>query len=427
MAEHKHFWLRLDNAAKLYSAVRTKKWSNVFRISITLREKIDPTVLQAALAVTCKRFPSISMRLCRGFFWFYLEEIRGVPQVQAEGPYPCRPMSLSELKTCAFRVLYYENRIATEFFHSLTDGTGGLIFLKTLVAEYLLQKEKVQIPFDNGVLDPAQSPDRGETEDSFLKYQGAVASPRREATAYKIHGTREPDGLRHITTGIIRLEDILPVAQAHRVSLTAFLVSVMMYVILQMQNADVPVKHKQRAVKVMIPVNLRKYFSSSSLRNFALFVTPSIDANMGEYTLEEILQTVHHQMKVQLTKKQMQARITANVKMEQNRFLKALPLFVKNIGMKIAFSVNGEKKSCITMSNLGAVQVPAAMEPYVERLDFVLGVQNTCPNNCGIVSYGSRLYINLIRNIRESELERRFFTALVELGIPVEIESNNRM
>lgn len=427
MAEHKHFWLRLDNAAKLYSAVRNKKWSNVFRISITLQEPIDPVVLQAALNVTIQRFPSIAMRLCRGFFWFYLEELRTPPQVMPELPYPCRPLSLAELKTCAFRVRYYENRIAAEFFHSLTDGTGGLIFVKTLAAEYLLQKKRVQIPFDHGVLDPTESPDSKETEDSFLKHQGAVASPRKEATAYQIHGTQEPDGLRHIITGIIRLEDILPVAQSHQVSLTAFLVSVMIHTILQIQNEEEPDKRKQRAVKVMIPVNLRNYFNSRSLRNFALFITPSIDANMGDYTLEEILHAVHHQMKMQLTKKQMQARITANVKMEQNRFLKALPLFIKNIGMKIAFSIHGEKKSSITMSNLGAVKLPDAMAPSVKRLDFILGVQNTSPNNCGIVSYGSYLYINLIRNIRESELERRFFTTLVELGIPVEVESNNRM
>ena len=35
-------------------------------------------------------------------------------------------------------------------------------------------------------------------------------------------------------------------------------------------------------------------------------------------------------------------------------------------------------------------------------------------------------YINMIRNIRESELERRFFSRLVELGIAVEIECNRR-
>ena len=42
------------------------------------------------------------------------------------------------------------------------------------------------------------------------------------------------------------------------------------------------------------------------------------------------------------------------------------------------------------------------------------------------LSYGGKTYINMIRNIRESELERRFFSRLVELGVAVEIESNRR-
>ncbi len=32
----------------------------------------------------------------------------------------------------------------------------------------------------------------------------------------------------------------------------------------------------------------------------------------------------------------------------------------------------------------------------------------------------------MIRNIKESELERRFFSRLVELGVPVFIESNKQ-
>jgi len=59
-------------------------------------------------------------------------------------------------------------------------------------------------------------------------------------------------------------------------------------------------------------------------------------------------------------------------------------------------------------------------------MEFIIGPQRSYPNNCSVLSYGGRTYINMIRNIRESELERRFFSRLVDLGIPVEIESNRR-
>ena len=112
MTDKKRLWMRLDNAAKLYPAVRTKNWSNVFRLSATLTELIDPAFLQSALESTIKRFPSVAMRLRHGFFWYYLEEIPKAPQVIYERPYPCSKMSGKDIKTCAFRVLYYENRIA---------------------------------------------------------------------------------------------------------------------------------------------------------------------------------------------------------------------------------------------------------------------------------------------------------------------------
>lgn len=195
---------------------------------------------------------------------------------------------------------------------------------------------------------------------------------------------------------------------------------------MQMQDHDIPDKRKQKPIKILIPVNLRKYFDSISMRNFVLYITPGIEANLGEFTFDEIVEAIHHQMKLQLTEKQMRTRITANVRAEKNKLLKVLPLFLKNIGMKIMFSLVGEKKSCITMSNLGVVTVPQEMEPFVSRFDFTLGVQSTGCNNCGILSYKDKLYINLIRNIEESQLERLFFTNLVKMGIGVTVESNQK-
>ncbi len=419
-------WMRLDNAAKLYPAVRTKNWCNVFRLSITLNENIDPDVLQKALNVTVGRFPSIAVRLCKGFFWYYLEEIESAPAVIPDRPYPCGKMTADDMKRCAFRVLYYKKRIAVEFFHSLTDGNGGLIFLKTLAAEYITQKENVNIPAEFGVLNRNEEPNDREFEDSFLKYHGHKAFSKREKTAYRITGTKENDDFHGVTIGIVDLKSVLSKAKKHGVSLTAYLAAVMALSIIQIQDSEVPDKRKQKPVKILIPVNLRNYFKSSSMRNFVLYVIPEIEANMGDFTFEEILQIVYCQMKLQLTEKQMQARITANVKVEKNKFLKALPLFVKNIGMKTAFSMVGEKKSSITMSNLGAVRIPDEMRKFTERFDFTLGVQATGCNNCGILSYGDKLYINMIRNIKESELERLFFTNLVKRGIAVTVESNQK-
>jgi len=426
MKNHKLRWLRLDNAAKIYPAAKRRKWNNVFRLSATLTESIDPFILQSALNVTIKRFPSIAMRLRRGVFWYYLEEIRKAPSVKKDTYYPLVQMPFEDIRKCAFRVLYYENRIAVEFFHVLTDGNGGIIFLKTLVAEYLSQRHNITISNTNGVFDRTAEPTASELEDSFLKYEGHVSASRQESTAYRLKGTPEKDDFSHLTTGIMDVNEALQMAKSYKVSLTEFITAVMIASIIEIQNEKVPNRKHQKPVKVLIPVNLRKMFESTSLRNFVLYITPGINPKMGQYCFEEIVKMVHHKMGIEVNDKHMASLITANVKAEKTLILKIMPLFIKNFAMKTAFDMIGEKKSCITLSNLGAVKVPEEMSPFVERFDFVLGIQATSPNNCGMLSFGDKLYINLIRNIKEPTLEYKFFTYIKNLGLNVKIESNQR-
>ena len=133
MSTPKLRWLKLDNAAKIYPAARREDWSNVYRLSATLADPVDTAVLQSSLDATVPRFPSIAARLRRGLFWYYLQQLEHAPAIREEYSYPLTRMSRDEIRQCAFRVIVYENRIALELFHSLTDGTGALVFLKTLL------------------------------------------------------------------------------------------------------------------------------------------------------------------------------------------------------------------------------------------------------------------------------------------------------
>ena len=64
------------------------------------------------------------------------------------------------------------------------------------------------------------------------------------------------------------------------------------------------------------------------------------------------------------------------------------------------------------------------MVPYVERFDFILGVQANAPYNCGVLSFGDTVYVNFIRNIKNPELERHFFAVLQQIGLSATVESN---
>ncbi len=424
--ERKLRWMRLDNAAKIYPAAKRRTWTNVFRLSATLTETVDVDVLRRALDVTARRFPSMSVKLCTGFFWYYLEELSSAPDISPEMSYPLENMRDREMHTCAFRVLVYEKRIAVELFHSITDGNGGLIFLKSLVAEYLHQKYDVYIPATHGVLDRLEEPSPEEMEDSFLKYSGKVGLSRMEADSYKVTGTKEPDGFHHNVTFLMNVDEVHKAAKAKGVSITVFLTAAMMQAVMEIQEEILPPHAKRKAVKILVPVNLRKMFPSKSLRNFVLYFTPEIHPGTGIYSFEEICKVVYHQMGIELTPHRMRARMTTNVNNEKATIVKVMPLFLKNIVMKLVFNAVGERKSCFTLSNLGAVQIPDEMKPYIERFDFVISPQASAPHNCAALSYGDTLIVNFIRNTKEPILEAKFHDVMRRQGIHMKVESNGR-
>lgn len=422
--EHKLRWMPLDNAAKIYPAARNQNWSNVFRLSATLTEEVDTAVLQSALDVTIRRFPSIAARLRRGVFWYYLQQIQTPPPIRQEISYPLPRMSRQEVRKCALRVVVFHRRIALEVFHSLTDGTGAMIFLKSLLAEYLQQKYGVHITAGHGVLGRLEEPSRAELEDSFQKYAGRVQASRKENDSWRLRGTPEPDGFLHLTCFQIPVQQALEKAHEHGVSLTVFLCAAMLQALQQMQIARQPDSWWRKPIRVLVPVNLRSIFPSQSLRNFALYVTPEIDTRLGEFSFEEICKAVYHRMGLEMTPKYMSTKIATNVASERILAVKLMPLFIKNAVMKAVFHAVGERKSCLSLSNLGKVSLPEEMLPFIERMDFILGTQSTAPHNCGVITFGDTMYINFIRNVRESELESRFYQVLRDLGLPVQVQSN---
>ena len=302
-------WMRLDNAALIFPAVRRRDWTNVFRLSATLTEPVEPEVLQQAVDALLPRFPSMYVSLHRGIFWYYLQKLTKAPRVRQDGACPLIHMTGAELRKCGLRVLYYENRIAVECFHALTDGSGGMVFLKTLTAAYLSLRHGITIPAEEGVLDVSEKPRQAELEDSFTPAAGQIALSRKEENALHLRGTREEDGFLHLTIATIREEALLNLAHGYGCTVTALLCAVMLQSILAL--AKLP--QGNRWAKVTVAVNLRRIFKSQTLRNFALAVNVGVDPRLGSYTLKELIRVVQSQLETQVTPQQMAARVAANV------------------------------------------------------------------------------------------------------------------
>ena len=419
-------WYRLDNAALIFPAIMHKDWNNVFRVSVTLKEDIDPEILNRAIVDLKPRFPTYFVQLKTGFFWYYLEHTPHTPTVLQDFAYPLTRMSRKELQTCCVRFLYYQNRIAAEIFHSVTDGTGGLVLLKNLTARYLFLKYGAEIPAEDGILRVEEAPKAEEQRDCFLLCDARRPLSRAEDTAWHLTGTPEKDAFRHIVTGILPTEILLEKAHEQKVTVTAYLAAVMAEAVQALQAQKGQSQGKLRPVKITLPVNLRKTFGMDTLRNFTLAVNIGFDPRLGDYTHEQICSLMHHQLAYETMPQRMAGRVAKNVGLQKNLLIRLIPLPLKRLCMRAVYALSGENKGCLNISNMGVVRLPKEMVPWVERFEFIIGVQLSYPNNCSVVTWQDKTYVSMIRGIQESELERLFFSRLVELGIPVEIESNRR-
>jgi NRPS condensation-like uncharacterized protein len=419
-------WLKLDNAAKIYPATRSSRWMAVFRLSVTLGEEIDRALLQQALVSTLKRIPSFGYRLRRGLFWYYLDSHGGQPAIQEDAANPLTGFDLKQNDHFMFRVRVHHSRIALELFHALADATGAMTFLMTLAAEYLRLKEGVRIPEGPFVLDCRQTPHPGEWEDSFPTYARAAGRARREDVAYPLRGTLAEAGYIRVTTGLVDAAALSDAARRYDATVNTYLAALLLQGMLKIARADRSRLRAGRPVKLSMPVNLRRYYPSRTLRNFSSYINAPIYPSYGEYSLRDIITHVKHFVGLETTEQMMNARFSANVHAEQSRVLRAAPLFLKTAVLKLMYSLTGERYFSSVLSNLGVIRLPEALQGKVRRMDFLIGRGQRNPISVGCLTVNGLCTISFSKTIRESTLERFFFTSLVREGIHVTIESNLR-
>src|SRR5690606_22191433 len=169
------FWMRLDNAAKIYPAVQGKELTSVFRLSCVLKDRLKMQPLLEAVSEIEDRFPYYKVKLEKGFFWYYLEYHNQVIPLGPDVTIPCRAFRKDDL---LFRVLVKENRLSVEFSHILTDGGGGFEFLKTLLYTYF-DRCGISLKEPTLYLRPDKAPEQEEFEDAFSRYfQEKIPGPK---------------------------------------------------------------------------------------------------------------------------------------------------------------------------------------------------------------------------------------------------------
>lgn len=415
-------WFKVDNAGKIFPGQRTETWSNVFRVSVVLKEKIVPEILEQALEDVLPRFPCFDVKIKKGFFWYYLQENEyAAPPVMLDVNNPCHRIKWNENNHFLFKVYYYDKRISVDFFHVLTDGYGGSLFLCTLAARYLTLCG-YDISVGGNVLDINEPATEDEINDAFVKFANSKAKLKKfNKFVYHAKGTKLPNHRINITTGFMPVDSLKKKAAEYNATITEFLGALLLYIHYQKQNREC---YKKKDVSVQIPVNLRRTFPTNTFRNFSLCYSVRIDPNMGEYTFEEVVKQVSLYLRYINNEKQLNAMISNNLKLESNPVSRMLPLFIKDAAVGLSFLLTGEQTTSVLLTNLGIVKLPKDMEPFVDKFIFMAGPGKLNGARCGASSLGNCLALTFANIYAESDIEREFFTSLVKMGIHVKVESN---
>ena len=353
-------WYKVDNVAKVFLATLSKRDTKTLRVSCTLKEEINPELLQEALLSAIQDRPQVQVRIRRGLFWHYMENTDIMPEVSKECDRICPLLYAPAKSMLHYRVTYFGSRINLDMFHAIADGTGALEFLNIIVLDYL----KLRYPgsFDDVTVHSGASAD-DLSQDSYRQFFGSmglngVTSFRR---AFHPGGLKLPYDQLQFFEIHMPTQPVLSKAKEIGVSLTSFMGACWMMAIRDVM----PPRKRNMPVTMTLPVNLRNYYPSYTTRNFFnnVNVTHVFDSDIS---LQDLAVEFDASLKSQLTEENIKKQMDSFETMEYVAPVRAVPLFIKQIvvrhGKKLA-----ERKVSMVFSNLGILTPPEKVKEKVNN------------------------------------------------------------
>lgn len=407
----------IDTAAKLFLPTARPTNTSVFRLSVLLKEDVNPGILQQAAEKALKRYPYMAVRLGKHGF-----EQSGNPlAVQEETGTPCAPFDPAK-EPFLLRILWYKRRISVELFHALADGTGGFEFLKTLLYSYL-GLLGVKIDPEGKVLLPEDTMSDEEYEDSFLKYYDGVKAPvHKLPPAFKVKGEPLPAGGRNVLHGVLPVDGLKKAAKRHEATITEYMCALMAYSIYrECINESVD----DEPIVLSVPVNLRSAFPTRTIRNFFCVTNVSVPIEYAK-TFGAALRVVKEELRQKTQWESLRDALAQSCAVMEHPVVKAVPQFIRDAGTRFVFAFFSEDVKTMTVSNVGQINLPSDMLPYVDHAEAVIYPTERSPINCCMCSVNGKLTVSFIRTVKETGLMRFFFGFLArETGGEVTVYTND--
>ncbi|MBR2820932.1 MAG: hypothetical protein IKD91_03550 [Clostridiales bacterium] len=404
-------WYKIDNVAKVFLATLGKRDTRSFRLSCTLKEDIDPELLQQAVISAIEDRPQVQVRIRRGFFWHYMEDTDIMPVVKQEDDRICPLLYVPSKTMLHYQVTYFGKRINLDISHVLADGTGGMEFLNIIVLDYLRRKypgEFEEVTVHSGASEGDLS------QDSYRQFFGSKNlshGPARKK-AYHLSGLKLPYNQLQFFEIHMPTSQILPRAKEINVSLTSYLGALWMLSI----RDDMPPRKRQLPVTISLPVNLRNYYPSKTARNFfnSVNVTHVFDS---EISVEDLAKEFDKSIKSQLTEENIKKQMDSFETMEYVGFVRVVPLFIKQWVVR-HFTKKAAKKVSMTFSNMGVQKPPRQLG---ERIENYSGFCSTNTIFSTLFGYGEQLTLGVSSAYMNTSVVKNFVRYLSESGVDITI------
>lgn len=361
MAEYR--WMKTDTASIMFSALTTKNWGRTFRFSAQMDAPVQPEALQRAAADVFPHYPNMCASLRRGFFWTYQTVCDALPRIRPEAARPLLPITSRDRRRPDLRLVYGENEISLESSHCVGDGKGIMRVFEELLTRYVQLYDGADAPYA-----PFQTPEET-IENAFDTYyeKGGEKAADSSGKAFHFAECYEPDYIR-LQFAEMNEQKILELSHARNMTVTQYLCAVLILGVIR--SSDAPIT---QPVTVAVPVNLRRFFETKSLRNFTIQTYVTFDpAGRKDWTPDEICAATEGKLQQTLTRENLQRTLNKYGALKYNPVLRAVPYALKRPVLK---KKQRDSHAAVTtiLTNLGDCPLPKALEGRVKRLRFVNG------------------------------------------------------
>ena len=415
--EKRTSWSRLDNAAKIFPSTVEKSDTRVFRFSCELNDDIDPELLAKATERAVESYPNFNMVMKKGLFWYYLEHCELKPEITREDKPVCAAIYEEDEHSLLYRVTYHRCRINLEVFHVLTDGTGAIMLLKTIVYRYLIYRYS-ELFDELPVLDNDASLSQKNTDGFSKYYDKDIKIPRKKKVkAFRLRAERLDNNRLSAIEGFASVKSVINAAHKYNTTLTVFLTALYIKAL----SMEMSVQGKRKPVVINIPVNLRQFFPTETAKNFFGMFSVQYDFLHRNGSIEDIIDCVSTLFKEQLTKENLAVKMNSYAALEHNPFVRIAPLPFKNYVLRNARRISIKSETSV-ISNVGKVTMPSQFDGLIKSFSVFVSTSNIQLNIC---SYNDVLQMGITTGYANIDVQKNFFRSLTEQGIDVRIRSND--